>query len=156
MTTAETGATLDPAIADRIRAALDAQGLFRHLGARVGAIGKGTLEMILPFRSEVAQQHGFFHGGAIGFLVDNTTTAAAGTVLRPGEAVLTAEYKLNVLAPAVGERLVCRASVVKPGRMLIPVEARVFSQAADGGEKLVAIGLATIAVIPAERVGGAA
>lgn len=147
---------LDPAIADRIRAALNAQGLFRHLGAEVGAIGRGTLEMILPFRPEVAQQHGFFHGGAIGFLVDNATTAAAGTVIRPGEAVLTAEYKLNVLAPGVGERLACRATVIKAGRMLIPVEAKVFARHAAGGEKLIAVGLATIAVIPAERVGGRA
>jgi uncharacterized protein (TIGR00369 family) len=147
---------LDPAIADRIRAALEAQGLFRHMGARVEAIGPGTLTMTLPFRKEVGQQHGFFHGGCIGFLVDNTTTAAAGTVLRPGEAVLTAEYKLNILAPAIGGELVCRAAVLKPGRMLIPVEARVVNRQADGSEKLVAAGLATIAVIPAERVGGRA
>lgn len=147
---------LDPAVADRIRAALNSQGLFRHLGAELGAIGKGTLEMSLPFRPEVAQQHGFFHGGAIGFLVDNTTTAAAGTVIWPGEAVLTAEYKLNVLAPGVGERLICRAQVVKAGRMLIPVEARVFARSPTGEEKLVAVGLATIAVIPADRVGGKA
>lgn len=144
--------TLDPAIADRIRAALNAQGLFRHLGAEVGAIDRGSLEMSLPFRPEVAQQHGFFHGGAIGFLVDNAATAAAGTVVRPGETVLTAEYKLNVLAPGVGERLVCRATVVKAGRMLIPVEAKVFARDTAGAEKLIAVGLATIAVIAADRV----
>ncbi len=154
MTDTLTADALEPAIANRIRTAVNSQGLFRLLGAEIGAIGKGTLEMSLPFRPEVAQQHGFFHGGAIGFLVDNTTTAAAGTVVRPGEAVLTAEYKLNILAPGVGERLICRAQVVKAGRMLIPVEARVFARSAAGDEKLVAIGLATIAVIPADRVGG--
>ncbi|MBX3479753.1 MAG: PaaI family thioesterase [Caulobacter sp.] len=149
-------AVLDPAVADRITAALHSQGLFQHMGARIEEIVAGGLTMALPFRPEVAQQHGFFHGGAIGFLVDNTTTAAAGTVLRPGEAVLTAEYKLNILSAARGGTLVCRASVVKPGRMLIPVEAKVFNRQEDGGEKLVAVGLATIAVIAAERVGGQA
>ena len=149
--------TFDPRIGERIRAALANQGLFRHLGAQVDDVGPGTLTLSLPFRPEVAQQHGFFHGGAIGFLVDNTTTAAAGTVLKgPEQAVLTAEYKLNILAPGVGRRLICRANVIKPGRMLIPVEAKVFAESEDGTEKLIAVGLATIAVIDAARVGGKA
>lgn len=147
----------DATIGVRIRDALASQGLLRHMGAEVEDVSPGALTMSLPYRSEVAQQHGFFHGGAIGFLIDNTTTACAGTVLRePGQAVLTAEYKLNIVAPGVGARLVCRATVIKPGRMLIPVEAKVFAQDQDGAEKLVAVGLATIAVIDAARVGGKA
>ena len=147
----------DATTGKRIREALASQGLFRHMAAQVEDIGPGTLTMSLPYRPEVAQQHGFFHGGAIGFLVDNTTTACAGTVLRePGQAVLTAEYKINIVAPGVGARLICRANVIKPGRMLIPVEAKVFAQTDDGAEKLVAVGLATIAVIDAARVGGKA
>jgi uncharacterized protein (TIGR00369 family) len=144
---------LDPAIAARLRASLESQGLFRHLGAGVEAIDHGAAALTLPFRREVSQGYGFFHGGVIGFLIDNASTCAASTVMRPGEAVLTAEYKLNILAPATGGELVCRASVIKPGRMLIPVDARVFHRQPDGGEKLVAVGLVTVAVVPAERVG---
>jgi uncharacterized protein (TIGR00369 family) len=96
------------------------------------------------------QQHGFFHGGAIAYLVDNCTTAAAATVLSPGYSVLTAEYKLNILSPGIGDRLVCRAEVVKPGRMLSVVEAKVFACRGEA-RKLVAVALATIANLPPER-----
>jgi len=145
-------ADLDPRVVARIHAAYGRQGLFNHLGARVGAIGKGRLEMSLDFRPELSQQNGFFHGGAIGFLVDNATAGAAGTVLPPDSAILTAEYKVNMLAPAIPGRLTARAEVVKAGRTLTTVEAKVFVQPAEGPEKLVAIGLATMAVVPAEKV----
>jgi uncharacterized protein (TIGR00369 family) len=108
--------------------------------------------MTLDYRPEVSQQNGFFHGGAIGFLVDNATAGAAGTLAPPGGAILTAEYKVNMLAPAIGGQLVCRAEVVKAGRTLTTVEARVFVQRDGAEEKLVAIGLATMAVVSAEKV----
>ena len=83
-------------------------------------------------RPELLQQHGFFHGGVIAFLVDNATTAAAGTVIdRATQTCLTAEYKLNIVAPALGDRLACTASVVKPGRRLTIVEAKVHSHAGE-------------------------
>ncbi len=98
----------------------------------------------------MTQQNGVFHGGAIAFLVDIATTAAAATVLRPGYSVITAEYKLNIVSPGTGDRLVCRAEVVKPGRMLTVVEAKVH--ALDGDKsRLVAVALATIANLPPER-----
>lgn len=144
--------TVDPQVVAFIHQAFEAQGLFRHLGAQVGAIAPGRLEMSLDYRPELSQQNGFFHGGAIGFLVDNATAGAAGTVIGPGNAILTAEYKVNMLAPATRGRLIARAEVVKAGRTLITIEARVFVQPSEGPEKLVAIGLATMAVVPAEKV----
>lgn len=133
--------------ADLIRSIVLGQGYMRHVGAEVVSISPGELVMAVDRRPELLQQHGFFHGGVIGFLVDNTTTSAAGTVIdRATQGVLTAEYKVNIVAPAVGERLVCRARVVKPGRRLIVVEAKV-SCVNEGHEKLVALGLATIAVV---------
>ncbi len=130
-----------------IRSALESQGFMRLLQGAVDALGEGYCVLSLPHRPELLQQDGIFHGGAIAFLVDNTATAAAGTLSRPGYGVLTAEYKLNLLAPARGERLVCRAEVVKSGRMLTVVEAKVHAR--SGGEaKLVALGLATIANLP--------
>ncbi len=95
--------------AQRIRAALESQGFLQLVGGEVGAIGTGFVEISLPYRREVTQQNGVFHGGAIAFLVDTAATAAAATVLRPGYSVITAEYKLNIVSPGTGDRLVCRA-----------------------------------------------
>lgn len=150
-------AILEPAfetIAERIRTTLRAQGMLHHLGVSIDEVAPGRVTLSLPFRTEVAQQNGFFHGGAIGFLVDDATAAAAGSVVREGETVLTAEYKINFIAPGRGERLVCRAVAIKAGRTLIPVEARVFA-VKDGTETLCAVALASMAVRSAERLQGA-
>ena len=99
-----------------IRGVLDAQGFLHHMGASVDEVRHGRVVMSVTKRPELLQQHGFFHGGVIAFLVDNATTAAAGTVLdRNTQTCLTAEYKLNIVAPALGDRLTCSATVVKPG-----------------------------------------
>ena len=90
------------------------------------------------------QQNGLFHGGVIAYLIDNATTAAAATVIdRATRSVITSEYKINLVAPSSGDRLTCRAEVVKPGRTLTVVDAKVFCRI-DGAEKLVAVALATI------------
>ena len=96
-----------------------------------------------------------FHGGVSAFLVDHGATIAAATIIKPGQAVLTAEYKLNLLAPATGQRLLCRARVIKPGNNLTVVAADVFS-IADDREKQTAAALATIAVINASKLPTAA
>ena len=130
-----------------IRAALDAQGFLHHMGASVDEVAPGKLVMSVGKRPELLQQHGFFHGGVVAFLEDNATTAAAGTVLdRERQTCLTAEYKLNIVAPAQGDRLTCTATVLKPGRRLTVVEAKVHSNTGDK-VKLVAVALATIANI---------
>jgi uncharacterized protein (TIGR00369 family) len=148
-------ATLGEEAVARIRSALQSQGFTRLLGAEVDEVGAGYLAMSLPARAELMQQHGFFHGGAIAYLVDNCTTAAAATMLAPGHGVLTAEYKLNIVSPATGDRLFCRAEVVKPGRMLTVVQAKVFACRGEA-RKLVAVALATIANLPPERAPAAA
>lgn len=132
-------------IADAVRAAVDKQGFLHHMGARIDEIAPGRVAMSVGRRPELMQQHGYFHGGVIAFLVDNATTCAAGTVVdRARQTCLTAEYKLNIVSPAAGERLVCTAEVVKPGRRLTVVEAKVHSHA-GADHKLVAVALATIA-----------
>lgn len=140
-------------IAEQVRGVLASQGFMQLVGADIAAVAPGEVVLTLDRRPEVLQQHGFFHGGAIAFLVDNATTAAAGTLIdRATQAVLTAEYKLNFVAPAAGERLTCRATVLKPGRSLTIVEARVTCGGRDADGKLVAVALATIAGIARERV----
>jgi uncharacterized protein (TIGR00369 family) len=134
-----------PAIAAAIKQVLEGQGFTRLVGAKVVSIEPGVVVMALDRRPEVLQQNGLFHGGVIAYLIDNATTAAAGTVIdRTRRTVITAEYKINLVAPSAGDRLTCRAEVVKPGRSLTVVDARVFCRV-DGAEKLVAVALATIA-----------
>ena len=134
-----------PAVAAAIRKTLEGQGFARLVGSQVVSVDPGVVVMALDRRDEVLQQNGLFHGGVIAYLVDNATTAAAATMIDRGKrSVITAEYKINLLAPSRGDRLTCRAEVVKPGRSLTVVEAKVYCRT-DGEEKLVAAALATIA-----------
>jgi len=138
------------AIDAAVREAVGKQGFMKLVGAKIDRLAPGEAVLSLDRREEVLQQHGFFHGGVIAFLVDNATTIAAGTLIdRPGQGCLTAEYKLNFLAPARGERIVCEAQVLKPGRRMSVVEARVFSHE-SGEPKVCAVALATIAITEAK------
>ena len=133
-----------PAVAAAIKHTLENQGFTKLVGAKVVSIDPGVVVMALDRRPEVLQQNGLFHGGVLAYLVDNATTAAAGTMIdRATRSVITGEYKINLIAPSIGDRLTCRAEVVKPGRTLTVVEAKVFCRI-DGADKLVAVALATI------------
>ena len=132
------------AVAAAIKHTLENQGFTKLVGAKVVSIDPGVVVMALDRRPEVLQQNGLFHGGVLAYLVDNATTAAAGTMIdRATRSVITGEYKINLIAPSIGDRLTCRAEVVKPGRTLTVVEAKVFCRI-DGADKLVAVALATI------------
>ena len=133
-----------PAVAAAIKHTLENQGFTRLVGAEVVAVEPGVVVMAVNRRPEVLQQNGLFHGGVIAYLIDNATTAAAGTLIdRAARSVITAEYKINLVAPSTGDRLTCRAEVVKGGRTLTVVDAKVFCRT-EGEEKLVAVALATI------------
>jgi uncharacterized protein (TIGR00369 family) len=130
-----------------IRELVGGQGMFRHLGARIDEVAPGRTRLTLERRTEVLQHHGLSHGGAIAFLIDVATTTAAGTLIdRKTQSCLTTEYKLNFVSPARGEMLSCEAAVVKPGRRLTVVEAKVYSHE-NGEKKVVSVALATIAII---------
>lgn len=120
------------------------QGFMIHVGAEVTDLSRGCCVLSVDRRPELLQQNGFFHGGVTAFLIDNATTIAAATV--KGQPALTAEYKLNFLSPASGDRLICRARVVKPGRQVSVVAADVFC-VIDGAEKHTATALASIAMV---------
>ncbi|PSO15360.1 PaaI family thioesterase [Bradyrhizobium sp. MOS003] len=130
-------------ISERIHANVGRQGFMNLVGAELSELSRGTCTIAVDRRPELLQQHGFFHGGVTAFLVDNATTIAAAT--SRGQPALTAEYKLN-LSPAVGERLICRARVIKPGRQVSVVAADVFC-VSDGVEKHTATALASIAML---------
>src|ERR1700716_1512179 len=145
---------LDPdfaPIAKRIRDSVGQQGFMTHIGAELSELTRGSCTLVVDRRPELLQQHGFFHGGVTAFLVDNATTIAAAT--SRGQPALTAEYKLNLLSPAAGERLICRARVIKPGRQVAVVAADVFC-VIGGIEKHTATALASIAMLPGEGPAG--
>jgi uncharacterized protein (TIGR00369 family) len=131
-----------------IRENVERQGFMKLVGAELGELSRGTCTITVDRRAELLQQHGFFHGGVTAFLVDNATTIAAAT--SRGQGALTAEYKLNLLSPATGERMICRARVIKPGRQVAVVAADVFC-ITDGVERHTATALASIAMLQ-ERI----
>jgi uncharacterized protein (TIGR00369 family) len=134
-----------PLIAAAIRSTLESQGFTKLIGAEVVSVERNVVTLAVDRRPELLQQNGLFHGGVIAYLIDNATTAAAATMIdRTKRAVITAEYKINLVAPSTGDRLTCRAEIVKLGRTLTVVEAKVFCRI-DGEEKLVAVALASIA-----------
>ncbi|HAE48198.1 MAG: hypothetical protein CMO30_05915 [Tistrella sp.] len=131
----------------RVRAGVAAQGFTAHLGAELTALGSGRCRIEIAARPELMQNHGVFHGGVIGYLIDNACACAAATLVPLGHGVMTADFGVSLLAAAAGGRLVADARVVKPGRRLTAVEARVHVLTDGGAPRLVATGRASIAVI---------
>jgi uncharacterized protein (TIGR00369 family) len=128
------------------------RGFISHVGAELVELRFGHCTIAVAKRTELSQQLGYFHGGVSGLLVDASSTLAASTIVRPSQTTLTAEFKINYLAPAAGDRLICRARVVKPGRTLVVVASDVFC-VTDGVEKQTAIALASIAIADMPKTG---
>jgi uncharacterized protein (TIGR00369 family) len=116
----------DPRFADRVRASFARQGFMRSLGAEMTAVEPGCCEIRLPYRPELAQQHGFFHAGALASIADSAGGYAAYTLMGAEDSVLTVEYKINLLAPGQGEEAVARGRVVRAGRTLTVCQVDVF------------------------------
>ncbi len=137
---------LDPAYEARVRESYGRQGLLVTLGATLERVAPGEVDVRLPFRPGLSQQHGFFHAGAMTSVVDTACGYAALTLMPAEAAVLSVEFKVNLLAPGKGEAVVARARVLKPGRTLTVVRGDVH--AVNGGEeKLVATMLATMMAV---------
>lgn len=123
------------------------QGVMMAWNARLTGAAGGACEIVLPMSAAVTQQHGFFHGGVIGTMADAAGGYAANTLLMPDNECLTAEYKINFVAPAIGDTLIARGKVLKAGRTLVVSSADIFV-VKDGVEKLCAIMQQTLFVIP--------
>ena len=117
----------DPAYAERVRASFSQQQAMALIGAGMEVVEPGYTEIHLPFRPEITQQHGFIHGGVVGMIADSAAGYAANTLTAADASVLTVEYKLNLISPADGERLVARGEVIRAGRTLIITKAEVFA-----------------------------
>lgn len=118
----------DPDFAERVRASFARQRMMEFIGAELTEVRPGYCEIRLPFRAEITQQHGYFHGGVIGTLADVAGGYAGFSLMPADSSVLTVEYKLNILAPGNGERLIAHGHVVKAGRNLVITRAEVFAE----------------------------
>jgi uncharacterized protein (TIGR00369 family) len=132
---------MDPT--DRIHQSFAKQGLMTTLGATLGAISPGTVEIILLPGPHISQQHGFVHAGAVSAIADSAAGYAALSLMPMGTGVLTTEFKINLVAPATGERIIARGRVIKAGRTLTLTQADVFAES-QGQEKLIALLTATM------------
>ena len=117
----------DAAYVERVRASFALQPAMALIGAELAVVEPGYTEIHLPYRDAITQQHGFIHGGVVGMIADSAAGYAANTLTPADTSVLTVEYKLNLLAPAEGERLIARGEVIRPGRTLIITKAEVFA-----------------------------
>ena len=136
-----------PEIQARISASFERQGLMCHLGARLGDIEPGRVQIVLPSRPEVTQQDGYIHAGATSAIADSAGGYAALTLFPENSAVLSVEYKINLVAPAVGDHLEAIGTVLKSGRTLTVCQLQVF--AVQGGTRsLVAVGQQTLICVP--------
>jgi uncharacterized protein (TIGR00369 family) len=112
------------------------------LGAELVALSPGRCELAVDLKPELRQQHGFAHGGVVSYLADNALTYAGGTAMRVP--VVTSEFKINYVRPAIGERLVARAQAVAVSKSQAVCRCDVFA-VSGGQEKLCAMAQGTIA-----------
>ena len=111
----------------RVRDSFSRQGAMALIGARISHVAPGAVDIELPHRDDLTQQHGFLHGGIVSMIAD-TAGGYAGYTLFPADAsVLTAEYKINLLAPGQGETYVAEGRVVKAGRTLCVTTGEVYA-----------------------------
>jgi uncharacterized protein (TIGR00369 family) len=136
----------DPDYATRVRASFARQGAMRLIGARLVELQPGRCTIDIEHRVDLTQQHGFIHAGIVSALVDSAGGFAGYTLFPADSSVLTVEFKLNLLAPAAGERLIAVGEVVKPGRTLVITRGEVYAESA-GKRVLCAIMQQTLMVM---------
>lgn len=138
------------ALHDRILVSFRAQGLMKTLGAELVLVEDGEVHIALAGSPHISQQHGYAHAGAISSILDSACGYAALTRAADGYEVVTAEFKINLLRPGIGERFLAIGKVVNAGRLLTVCsgEVRAFMQGSQT-HKVVAIMQATIANVPA-------
>jgi uncharacterized protein (TIGR00369 family) len=135
----------DPHYIDRIKSTFARQGFLRHCGVRLEDVGPGRCIVAADFGENVAQQHGYFHGGFIGGLADAAGAIAAATLMEATQSLLTVEYKINLLAPAQGPTLRAIGEVVRAGRTLSVSQVNLIN--IDGAKEQVLCAMATVTVI---------
>ena len=147
-------APIDPLFEARVRDSFAKQTFMATLGATLVRIAPGEVTIALPVRAALAQQHGSVHAGAVTSVLDSAAGYAALSLMPAGAAVLSVEFKVNLLEPAVGERIEARGRVVRSGRTLSTCTAEAWALDAAGNERLVATLLGTMmCLVGTARVG---
>ena len=136
----------DPDFEARVRASFERQAFMATIGATLTRVEPGAIEIQLPIRPSLTQQHGFVHAGAVASIADSACGYAAASLSAADTGVLAVEFKINLMAPAAGDRLIARGRVIRAGRTLSVCQADVVA-VSDGLEKSVAILTATIMTV---------
>ena len=140
--------TAAPGYEARVADSFSRQAAMATLGARLGRIAPGEVELLMAHRAELTQQHGFLHAGIVACALDSACGYAAFTLMPADAAVLTVEFKINLIAPARGPTLRFEGRVVKAGRTISVVDGRALQSAVEGGdESLVATMTATVMTV---------
>jgi len=137
---------MNQTISEELKRIFNRAPFIADLGIQLDSLGHGECTTLLLLQPRHLQQDGYVHAGVQATMADHTAGAAAATLLQVGQIVLTAEFKINLLRAAKGDRLICRAKVLKPGKQLTVVESEIFSVASET-EKLVSKATVTIAVV---------
>jgi uncharacterized protein (TIGR00369 family) len=129
---------LNPSFAEEVEHSFARQPIMNLIGARLSLVEPGVVEITLPYRADLAQQHGYLHAGVVATIADSACGYAAYSLMPAGSEVLSVEFKVNLLRPAQGETFVAHGEVIKAGRTLTVVRADVFAVAATANRELVA------------------
>lgn len=133
----------DPDFENRIRRSFDRQQFMATIGATLARVAPGEVDVELRSRDDLTQQHGFLHAGVLASAADSACGYAALSLMPAGAAVLSVEFKINMLAPAAGERIVARARVIRSGKTVTVCWGEVTAYSSSS-EKLVATMVATM------------
>jgi uncharacterized protein (TIGR00369 family) len=136
----------DPAFERRVRESFARQAIMTTIGAALERVAPGEVDVRLPYRTTLTQQHGFLHAGVITTIVDSACGYAALSLMPAGAAVLTVEFKVSLLAPGRGESFLARGRVLKNGRTLIFTSGEVLAEE-DGASRVVATMTATVMTV---------
>ena len=133
----------NPSFAEEVTQSFKKQTVMTLIGAELTRVEPGVIEITLPYRDDLAQQHGYLHAGIVTTIADTACGYAAYSLMPPNSEVLSVEFKVNLLRPAKGETFSARGEVVKAGKTLTVVRADVFGCDEDRRE-LVATMLGTM------------
>lgn len=134
----------------RIRDSFARQQLMRTLGAEVVSVADGEVRIRLPAAPHISQQHGFAHAGAIASIADSACGYACLTKMPEDAAVLSVEFKINLMAPASGISFLATGRVVRAGRTISVATAEVTAEDGKGGSKTIAVMQATMMRVEAK------
>ena len=137
---------LEAAATERIHASFAKQGAMTTLGARLTHLARGQVHLCFDWAPALTQQHGFIHAGMMATVLDSACGYAGLTLMPANAAVLTIEFKVNLLAPAKGQRFRMEGRVIKPGRTITVTEGRAYA-IDDGKEKLIATMACTLMAV---------